>query len=381
MKKLLILLALPVLALAQADVAFVCDDSGGSSDFPTIAPAIIDAMDPAPSYEVVTGNGDSGTYTSDPDWWDDYLAVVWYASGSGGYGRNTTTAERDAANGFIEAGGWLLVTGYDVLGSPTDTLMAEIVRSSTSGDGPFQSGVAITDEDHFIVNGPYGAFTGGYSVSQTDHDRYTPNTGEGCVEVIEMDNTTNAKIIDCEVDDGHVTGWNGNRSTDDWSSYADMANMVRNWLDTAAGEPDVTPPEVTDMDPGDGDVDVPIDSDIVFHCTDDISGVDTDTIDFTVQDTTLGGNRALSAGAALSVHHSPARTLPGDLDIDDTDPLDVVCTWTGYDPFYMDETITCTVSGDLADNRGNQMGDDFVWTFDTELGVEDSSWGEIKSRF
>jgi hypothetical protein len=380
-KKLLILLALPILALAQADVAFVCDDNGSSSDFPTIAGTICDAMDPAPSYEVVTGNGDSGTYTSDPDWWDDYSAVVWYASGSGGYGRNTTSGERDAANGFIDDGGWLLVTGYDVLGSPTDAIMAEIVRSATSGDGPFQSGVTIVDEEHFIVNGPYGIFTGGYSVTQTDHDHYSPNTGVGCVEVIEMDSTSYSKVIDCEVGIGHVTGWNGNRSSDDWSNVADMTDMMRNWLDAATTEPDTTPPEVTDLDPDDGDTDVPTDAVITFHCTDDIAGIDVDTIDFTVQDTTLRGDRVISSSAAVSTLASPARTLPGDLDIDDADLLDVLCTWTGDDPFYEGETITCTVAGTLADRRGNELGDDFVWSFDTELNVEEASWGEIKSRF
>ncbi len=146
---------------------------------------------------------------------------------------------------------------------------------------------------------------------------------------------------------------------------------------------DTDPPYVDEMDPDDGDTDVPVDADIVFHCKDDISPVDLDTIDFTVQDTTLRGDRVVSASDALSSHASPARTLPGDLDIDDSDPLDLVCTFTPDDDFYEGETITCTVAAGLADTRGNEMGDDFVWSFDTTppIAVEDTTWGVIKAEF
>ncbi|MCK4593104.1 hypothetical protein KAU45_01290, partial [bacterium] len=122
------------------------------------------------------------------------------------------------------------------------------------------------------------------------------------------------------------------------------------------------PPYVDGLDPADGDTEVPVDSPIVFHCKDDDSGIDITTIDFSVQDTSLSGGLVVSASAALSTHTSPARTLPGDLDIDDTDINDVVCTWTGDDDFLIGEVITCTVAGTLADNQGNELGDDFVWT-------------------
>jgi hypothetical protein len=134
---------------------------------------------------------------------------------------------------------------------------------------------------------------------------------------------------------------------------------------------DDVPPAVGDVSPADGAVDVPLDSDIVFHATDDDSGIDTATIDFTAEDTTLSG------GALTMV--SPLAEISGTLDVDDTDPLDVICTFTADADLPMD-TITCTVAGSLADNAGNTMGSDYVWSFDT-LGsnVEPASWGQIKS--
>jgi hypothetical protein len=148
-----------------------------------------------------------------------------------------------------------------------------------------------------------------------------------------------------------------------------------------SGIEDLDPPYVDGMDPDDGEVEVPLDSNIVFHCKDDLSGIDTTTIDFTVQDSTLSGDRAMRVGATVSVTASPARTLPGDLDIDDSDLTDVVCTWDGDDDFYEGVIITCTVDGALADRKGNEMGDDFIWTFDAEGAVANTTWGAIKGEF
>ena len=144
---------------------------------------------------------------------------------------------------------------------------------------------------------------------------------------------------------------------------------------------EANPPYVDGLDPDDGDVQVPLDSTIVFHCVDLLSSIDLDTIDFTAQDTSLSDGRAVSAGAALSVAHDSTRSIAGEMDLDDADPLDVVCTFTPYDPLYGDNTIICTVDGCLADIYGNEMGDDFVWSFDTEVAVKETTWGAIKAAF
>jgi len=156
-----------------------------------------------------------------------------------------------------------------------------------------------------------------------------------------------------------------------WGSAYDFFQFING----NAGPVETDPPYVTGMDPDDGEVGVPLDADIVFHCVDDEHPVDLDTIDFTAADSTMGTGRTLGVG-------SPNTTLAGDLDVDDTDPMDVVCTFDTDDDFYEGVTVTCTVAAGLADSKGNEMADDFVWTFDTEgADVATTTWGAIKAEF
>jgi hypothetical protein len=146
---------------------------------------------------------------------------------------------------------------------------------------------------------------------------------------------------------------------------------------------DDDPPYIEDLDPEDGETDVPVDSIIVFHCKDYGWGVDTDTIDFTARDTTLTGGRAVHTGASMSVDFDSTRTIAGDLDIDDTDHQDVVCTFDPADDLNDGDTITCTVAAGLSDSHGYKTDEDFVWTFTTEVipSVEPTTWGAIKAEF
>jgi hypothetical protein len=144
-------------------------------------------------------------------------------------------------------------------------------------------------------------------------------------------------------------------------------------------DPDTAPPYVDGMYPGEGEYGPP-DTDIVFHCRDDGCCVDLETIDFTARDTSLSGGRAIGRGAAVGSAHSPNRTIPGDLNVDDTDPRDVVCTFYPDDELPWD-TITCTVDGSLADGLGYEMGEDFIWWFTTIWDVEEASWGALKTAF
>lgn len=237
MRTTLVVLLMAGLCLADADVAFVCDGDGtdSNSNFTVAAPAICDAMSESFTYEVVTDNGDTGIYTGDTAWWDDYDIVIWYASGVDDSGRETTAAEQTAADAFLNSGGWLMVTGYDVLGDPDDPIMADIVRSSSYGDDSSDDEECeITDTSHFITNGPYGSFSGTYTLYEDDHDDYEPDTSAGCVEVIAMINGAGySKLIDCVVGSGHVTGWNGNDYSYDWEDDEDWANMLRNWISEA----------------------------------------------------------------------------------------------------------------------------------------------------
>ncbi|HUT98960.1 MAG TPA: Ig-like domain-containing protein [bacterium] len=154
------------------------------------------------------------------------------------------------------------------------------------------------------------------------------------------------------------------------------------WDFTTEGEPveDFSPPEVTGMNPADGAEDVPVETTIVFHVWDDFSGVDVATIEFTVEDTSRNIH---SFAPTFSVGGlSPTGVISGVLHVDDIDPLDVVCKFTPDDDLPYTDTITCTVAAGLADALGNETHNDIVWDFSTEdVGVKNSTWGEIKALY
>jgi hypothetical protein len=180
--------------------------------------SILDSMGLA--YDVVNDNwdGTQGIYTSDYSFLSSYDVVVWYASGYGA-GRLITQQEHDALELYLQAGGRLLVTGYDTLGSPTDTLLADLVHSSDSGDGPFVTDYTITDGSHSITDGPYGSFPAGtvISVGHSDHDHAEADASQGATTVAELSDGHD-KIMATELASGGiVVYWNGNYNVYDWT--------------------------------------------------------------------------------------------------------------------------------------------------------------------
>jgi hypothetical protein len=140
---------------------------------------------------------------------------------------------------------------------------------------------------------------------------------------------------------------------------------------------DTDPPYVDEIYPEDGDP-APDERIIIFHCKDTESPVDLDTIDFTAEDDTLGETGHVDSGPTLHVPYESCRILDGDLDVDDTDPRDVVCTFVPEGDLPEFDHITCTVAAGLADIYGNEMADDFVWEF--WVDVKETSWGEVKAQ-
>jgi hypothetical protein len=182
--------------------------------------------------------------------------------------------------------------------------------------------------------------------------------------------------VDAEAGLHNWTGYQG--SWDMTTLFGDF--MLRCYWEDNPGD-DYHPPEVTGMDPDDGAEDVPVDTTIIFHVVDDISGVDVATIEFSAEDTSLGHLRFRLSLDARGPR--PAGEIAGDLDIDDIDPLDVICTFTPDDDLPYEETITCTVAAGLADMLGNETHADIVWSFHTtdEGALKNSTWGEIKALY
>jgi len=165
-----------------------------------------------------------------------------------------------------------------------------------------------------------------------------------------------------------------------WGQAYDFFEII------GSGGPYDVPPYVCGIDPDDGDTEVPVDTDIVFHCVEDgYFPVDIDTIVFTVQDQSRrpvdGTLRIASSFPSLHGNPRPAGGISGTLDIDNYDQWDVVCTFTPDSDLPVD-VITCTVDGCLASIYGGEMADDFIWTFSTgNYGVEEKSWGAVKAEF
>ncbi len=228
---LVALLAIPAFCTAE-QLLILCDDDGGDSNLDDIA-TLVDAMSPTPTYVVQKDNGDTGTYSSNEAYLNGFDAVYWYASGADGYGRETTAAEVTACQAYINGGGHMFITGYDLIGSPDDPNMADILNSSTYGDDSSEeSEFTITDTSHFIVNGPYGTFSGSYYPTETDHDDFTPDAVG--VEVITLAGVSYSKCIYTDYGGSSVTGYNGNRYNSDFlvDSYE---GMLQNWVDHVLG--------------------------------------------------------------------------------------------------------------------------------------------------
>jgi hypothetical protein len=151
------------------------------------------------------------------------------------------------------------------------------------------------------------------------------------------------------------------------------------WHFIVGGVDDFDPPYVDGMDPGE-DGYGPSKGNIVFHCKDDGVGVDCYTIDFRVWEDWPWLDRSMTVDAVGFLERTPKviSAVPGDLDIDDTDPNDVVCTFDPDYDFHECDTITCVVSAGLGDILENVMEDDFVWEFSVD--VVEMSWGEVKAR-
>ena len=117
----------------------------------------------------------------------------------------------------------------------TGTLMAELIRSVTVGDGPQTDACAISDASTSVTSGPYGAFSTAYAftASSTNHDSAVADPARGAVRVATVG--SKAKIIWTNVPfGGYVMYWNGNDALGDWDTgfNPDLLSLLRNGLHT-----------------------------------------------------------------------------------------------------------------------------------------------------
>ncbi|MCK5134108.1 MAG: Ig-like domain-containing protein [Candidatus Sabulitectum sp.] len=168
--------------------------------------------------------------------------------------------------------------------------------------------------------------------------------------------------------------WDGGIAAESYNSGNSWTSPLITFMLRLNGTEDLATPEVSGQVPADGATGVPVTSDIVFHVTDDCFGVDTSTIAFSVED---GAKSNETSSSLTRIAHTGA--IAGTLVVDDTDPNDVICTFTPDSDLPLD-TITCTVAAGLADDYGRATTTDIVWSFDTVVtSLEKTTWGQIKA--
>lgn len=164
-------------------------------------------------------------YTEDLSLLLDYPTVIFYQ-----YDRLITSGEHSTLLSYLSSGGNLLVTGYDSLGHPSDTLLADVVRSSSAGDNTGEPDMYVVDSAHPIMSGPYGSFPTGYHISglYSDCDAAEADTGRNAVTIAELADGYD-KIIATEDLPGRVVYWNG-KGSDDWMGNTDCKAMLKNTM-------------------------------------------------------------------------------------------------------------------------------------------------------
>jgi len=181
--------------------------------------------------------------TDDVNYLSQFDVVIFYGSGDADDGREITAAEESALEAYIQGGGHLIVTGYDVLGSPDDPRMADLVRSTTWGDATDTERWTTGSVNHFILNGPFGDYRDdGITAGDDDHDALLADTSRGAVALGSLDHSAYDKIVftDVPAAGGSVGMWNGNDYGYDWDPTVTTDGdkglaILRNWLAGLAG--------------------------------------------------------------------------------------------------------------------------------------------------
>jgi hypothetical protein len=167
------------------------------------------------------------TYSSSFWWLHRHPMVIFF-----NYNRGITAAEESALIAYVNNGGTLLVTGYDSMGSPTDTRLANACRVITSGDGPFSTSCRVTDAAHPALRGPYGTFGVGttFTASSSDHDNVRADAALGSTQLVSVDTAAKLTYATDLGLDGTVYYWNGNSGMGDWTAAGTAQDIFLNLL-------------------------------------------------------------------------------------------------------------------------------------------------------
>lgn len=160
----------------------------------------------------------------DTEFLSDFDVVIYCERGEFGLGELMSDEVKDSLETYIQEGGHLLVTGYDTLGSPTDTNLAALVRSAVAGDRISGDAIwSVLNVDHPILNGPFGDFRGQiFTATGYDDDDLLADEDAGAINLVNTGSpirkttkliyTDLSRLPDADPEAGSVGYWNGGES-------------------------------------------------------------------------------------------------------------------------------------------------------------------------
>ncbi|MBN2682578.1 MAG: HYR domain-containing protein, partial [Bacteroidales bacterium] len=126
---------------SNGNILFVCD---GDNTTTTEIPAELTAA----GYNVTSVYSDHNATTKDnatlqSAGLSNYKAIFWHASGNNGYGDTHSAATFTNLSAYVNAGGKVFITGYDVIASPTDVELYTFMGGTGSIDGGYSGNATL----------------------------------------------------------------------------------------------------------------------------------------------------------------------------------------------------------------------------------------------
>jgi len=183
-----------------------------------------------------------------------YGLVVADLSGAESTGRKILDDEVLVLDAYVRAGGVLLLTGPNLLGSPDNVNLSAMVGSTRTGvqQALATKGVTGSVPDP-LLQGPYAALNAGDQVvvSGQRYDDARPDTNLAAVALLKTGEAS--KIMRRRMGNGSVVLWTGNRDGAEWRNPGVLRDLFRNavldalttdisWLSVGAASPVSVPP-------------------------------------------------------------------------------------------------------------------------------------------
>jgi hypothetical protein len=180
------------------------------------------------TFDIYDNNGTGGVHTSNAALLAGYETIIYHK-----HDDTISATEMNNLVDFVNNGGSLLVTGYDSLASPTDTMLGTVINCTGPTDYTGVTNLVFTNDTHPIATGPAQTFALGavLTASSSDHDDCNP--GAGALQIVSVSAAPKIVVTDnVGPGMGKVIYWNGNGSVGgpltDWTGAGGTQPALQN---------------------------------------------------------------------------------------------------------------------------------------------------------